>query len=669
MTGTISGIARFIILACATIVLAAQASAAPVITWQVENPFRFFTDPADSEVHRATFKALTADERLNPILSAERALQARHDDGWAATMFDKTCWSRTKNRFQCDEYDDYVNPKNHVVVATLAGVEDAGDITCSWLTSPKGGPVVRGSAFSQPCDEPVELEVPFPRGVGISVEIGGREVARTDIRVRDIFVAGIGDSFASGEGNPDVAVRFSRDRSADYAKPNRFADLTGYPARTGDWKQIGDAAFIAGNARWLDQACHRSLYSNQLRAALQLAVEDPHRAVTYAGVACSGAEVTYGLFLRYKGNEWVPNPPLLSQISALAEVQCGKRETQALDLPEAYHINGAIPELKGGLVLRKCKQDNARKIDVLFVSIGGNDIGFSRLLANAVLADQSLLRSLGGWIGEVHGQQEADAQLSRLSARYKSLNRAIHNLLYLPWNQSDRIVLTGYPGLALAGDGSETCKDGQTAGLEVVPDFKLSAEKLKEGTWIADKLHRKMRDAASSYGWSFAETHRRLFVDRGICAGELADGTRPADEFRLPRKTAAGWKPYNPADYQAYASRQRWFRTPNDAFLTDNFHVSQSLLSKALKFNALSWFQLILASTYSGAFHPNAEGHAAIADAVAAKARVALQRYGQGPDPEPVIETAPLAGAEAPQPGTSIGSPNGSATGSVTPPR
>ena len=349
------------------------------------------------------------------------------------------------------------------------------------------------------------------------------------------------------------------------------------------------------------------------------------------------AEVTFGLFLRYKGNEWVPNPPVLSQISAVAEAQCGKRETQALDLPEAYHINGRIPELKGGLVLRKCKQEFARKIDLVLLSIGGNDIGFSRLVANAVLSSVSIQRQLGGWIGEVHGQSQASAQLARLDARYKSLNRAIHNLMYVPWNESDRIILTGYPGLALSGDGSETCKDGR-AGMEVVPDFQLSEQKLKEGTWVGDKLHRTMRQSAETYGWTFAETHRRAFVDRGICSGSSEDGTRASDELRIPRKFDGTWKPYNPADFQAYASRKRWFRTPNDAFMTGNFHVAASLLTKALKFESLAWFQLLLASTYSGAFHPTAEGNAAIADAIAEKARTVLIKYGQGPDPEPVIE-------------------------------
>ncbi len=628
------------------------AEAVPAIKWRVENPFRFFTDPTDTEVHRATYKALNADEKRNPVLHSEQALQARVEDGWASSILNKTCWNANTNRHTCKAYDDYINPHSHSVIAEIQGLDEARSLTCTWLTAPKGGSDIRGKAITQTCDEPVKLEVPYPGEVGLKVEIGGREVLQAVAKVRDIFVVAMGDSFGSGEGNPDIPVRFSRERAADYGASGSNANLTGYPARIGDWQQIGDSAFIKENARWLDQACHRSLYSHQLRAALQLAVEDPHRSVTYAGLACSGAEVTFGLFLRYKGNEWVPNPPLLSQVSAAAEAQCGKRETQALDLPEAYHMGGKIPELMGGLVLRKCASNVARKIDLVLLSIGGNDIGFSRLLANAILSDQSMLKMLGGWIGEVHGQAQATTQITALEQRYKSLNRAIHSMLYVPWEQSDRVILAGYPGMALTGDGSETCKDGR-AGLEVVSDFSLSEQKLREGAWVADKLHRTMRSAADAYGWTFAETHRRAFIGRGICSGST-DGSNLADELRLPRKIDGVWTPYNPADFQAYAPRQRWFRTPNDAFMTGNFHVASSLLQKALKLETLSWFQLLLASTYSGAFHPTAEGHAAIADAVADKARVVLEKYGQGPDPEPDVEDTALPTPPAEEPGVAL---------------
>jgi hypothetical protein len=561
-------------------------------------------------------------------------------------MFRKTCWN--KNRFKCNAYSDYINPKSHPIFAKITGVDDASNLTCTWLTAPRNGEQPRGEAVQQPCSEEARFVVPYPDGMVISVEIGGLEVARADVKVRDILVVGMGDSFASGEGNPDIAVRFSRERSADYSTSGAYRDLSGYPARVGPWDSIGDDEFIRENARWLDRACHRSLYSAQLRTALQLAIEDPHRAVTYVGVSCAGAEITNGLFLRYKGNEWVPHPPRLSQLSAVAEAQCGNHKTQPLDLPVAYHLNDKIPELKG-LVLRKCPPDDARKIDLVLVSIGGNDIGFSRLLANAVLSSDSLLRQLGGWFGEVYGETEASAQLKKLGPRYKVLNRAIHNILYVPWTESDRILLVAYPGMALQGDGSETCKSGNE-GMEVVPDFRLDGSKVKLGVWFADKLNRQMRDSAYNLGWTYVETQRRAFIGHGICAGLATAGVSPVDDLRLPRKINGVWNPYNPADYRPYAPRQRWFRTPNDAFMTANFHVSAGLLMKVLNMDSFVPFELILASTYSGAFHPTAEGEAAIADATVGKARAVLAKYGQSSDSDAMVAATSNSYTEPPPP-------------------
>ncbi|MFN3868406.1 MAG: hypothetical protein ACK4MF_04995 [Hyphomicrobiaceae bacterium] len=614
----------------------------PSITWRLVNPFRFFTDPRDTEVHRATYEALRPGERLTPVLSAERALASRHDDGWAATMIDRTCWDGDKNRYVCSAYDDYMNPKTHAVRIAVDGIAEAAAVECQWSIVPhKGSDDVAPTTLLQSCAKPLDVEVPYPAGSAVTLSIGGLEVARETIAVRDLLIVGMGDSFASGEGNPDVPVRFSRERAATYGgNKQEPTAVVGYPARVGAWSKIGDKEFIKANARWLDQACHRSLYSHQLRAALQLAIEEPHRAVTFVGLACSGAEVTEGLFLRYKGNEWVPNPPDLSQISAAAVAQCGKDAAEPQDLPEAYHMKGAVPELQGGLVLYKCPVEKARKIDLVFVSIGGNDVGFARILANAILTDQSMLRKLGGWMGQVHGQSQATPLMRALDERYKSLNRALHNILHLPWRETDRVLLTGYPGLALLGDGRGVCPDG-AAGMDVVKDFSLNSAKVREGVWISDRLHRIMQGSAKRHGWTMVEAHRPAFFDRGICAGFSDNSFSIADDLRLPRKIDGQWVPYNPADYQPYAMRQRWFRTPNDAFLTGNFHVSQSILQKALKLESLSWFQLVLAATYSGAFHPTAEGHAAIADAVVERSRGVLARYGQGPKKRPDMIAEP----------------------------
>jgi hypothetical protein len=600
------------------------------IKWRLQNSFRFFTDPADTEIHRATFLALTPEQRKTPVLSAEHALSRRHDEGWAETMYRKTCWNDAKNRYVCPDRVDYINPENHEVIVTLSGATDAS-VDCNWLTTPHGGESPRGDAISKPCTAPIEVDVPYPGGMTVSVSVGGREIASTEIKVRDILIVGMGDSFGSGEGNPDVPVRFSHERATAYGKEGRKGDLAGYPARVGPWKQVGDKSFIDENARWLDQACHRSLYSFEMRTALQLAVEDPHRAVTYAGFACSGAEVTFGLFLHYKGNEWVPNPPDLSQISAAADAQCGRRDAPVVDMPEAYHMNGVIPELKGGVVLSKCPYEEARKIDLVLLSIGGNDIGFARLVANAVLADDALVRSLGGWFGQVHGNKESEELLSRLDQRYKAMNRAVHGILHVPWNESDRIILAGYPPFALLDDRGSVCPDGN-AGMEVFDEFNITEKSALSSAWLADKLDQVMEQSAGTHGWSFVDGHRKSFIGRGLCAGHTNGSGTVADDLRLPRKKGNVWIPYNPAFFQPYAQRKRWFRTPNDAFMTGNFHVAGSVMQKVLKLQSLSWFQILLASTYSGAFHPSAEGHAAIADAVAERARSVLTKYGQQSD-------------------------------------
>jgi hypothetical protein len=254
------------------------------------------------------------------------------------------------------------------------------------------------------------------------------------------------------------------------------------------------------------------------------------------------------------------------------------------------------------------------------LSIGGNDIGFARLVANAVLRDKTMLRRLGGWFGQVFRPEDVEAPMTELEARYKSLDRVMHNVLHMPWDNEPRVILTAYPGMALLHDGN-VCPSGRL-GMDVLPQYALDAGRARAGEKIGDQLYRKMRREAAKYNWRVVDGHRRLFQGRGICAGQI--GLQAADELRLPRKVNGYWEPYNPANYEPYASRQRWFRTPNDAFMTGNFHVTGKLLNKLLGSQRLQWTQLLLASTYSGAFHPTAEGQAAIADAVVREARQIL---------------------------------------------
>ncbi len=606
----------------------------PAINWHVSNSFRLFTDAALTNVHRDIHAELGEDAAaVSPIQSAERKLAEKFPEGWAAAAYRKTCWRPNAHRYGgCRKDNPYINPRHHGVTVRVDGVEDyKGD--CIWSLAPirKADRKFRKRRKLAFCDDEVELDIPYPAGARVTVRLPNGASLTKRIRVKDIFIVGVGDSFGSGEGNPDQPVRFSDDRVSSYGLAPGDLRLDGYPARAGNWAALGDDAFTANGARWLGQACHRSLYSHQTRVALQLAIENPHRAVTYAHFSCAGAEITKGMFVKYKGNEWVPSPPRVPQISAVAEAQCGRSQAVETNYPDAYTIQGKLPVLRD-MFLKKCPRKLARRIDLLLVSIGGNDVGFTKLVANAVLASKSTLQRLSGWVGGVYGPREAAPYMKELAIRFKALNRAVHGLLHVSWKQSDRVILTGYPPMAIVDEGGRVCPDGR-AGMGVFPDFRLDAQKVRQAEDVANALNKTMRRAARRYKWSFVDAHRRAFVGHGLCAdgdagARQGDGPQ-ADDVRIPRMVDGRWEPFPPSEYQPYASRGRWFRTPNDAYMTANYHVARSITRKILNAKKLRWFQVVLASTYSGAFHPTAQGHAAIADAVLPTARRVLKRYGQ----------------------------------------
>jgi hypothetical protein len=88
------------------------------------------------------------------------------------------------------------------------------------------------------------------------------------VNPRDYLVVSMGDSYGSGEGNPDVAQKFATDPIFGHQLP---------------WIQRGP--------RWEDKRCHRSAKAGPAQAALQMEGADPHSSVTFLSFACSGANV------------------------------------------------------------------------------------------------------------------------------------------------------------------------------------------------------------------------------------------------------------------------------------------------------------------------------------------------------------------------------------------
>jgi hypothetical protein len=635
----------------------AGASAEGRIEWQLENPFRLFRKPEHTKLHREIFESLTVLERQSPILASERKLAKRFGGrGWADEMFNDTCYNQNTDRY--DACADYVLPKSHRIVASVTKSDSLWDLflpdpdggTCDWQLSGAQGAVI--ARKSEPCDERVTFDIPYPAGGRLAVARSGSAAAKPlDIKIRDMLVISMGDSFGAGEGNPDHPVTLSDSRPFDYGQVDIAATSTkvkldGYPARKGEWKALNSAEFRKERARWWDRECHRSLYSHQLRTALQLAIEDPKRAITFVSYSCSGAEIAEGILLRSPVRECTAGENFLvpSQMSSMAETLC-KSVTRGAPMPAA--IIERMPELRSrsekDMRVTRCETSQGengrgpalkRPVDLVLLSIGGNDVGFVPLVSDSLLSEQSIYRTLGKQLNSVYGVDHARTRLELVKRRFDGLRYSLEIFLGVGGGTvgERKVILTGYPSMGYDGDGISACSGPK--GMDVFPPFQLDAAKVGKAEAFTTELNRSLATFAGK-NWAYVDGFRNDFLSHGLCA---TGGNSPAESLAFPRLKDNTWTPYKPSLYSAYASRKRWFRTPNDAFLITNMHAENissfgsncsGVYTGAIrKLASRYWtpFQVFLASTYGGAFHPTAEGQARIADEVVDAARTALAR-------------------------------------------
>jgi hypothetical protein len=299
------------------------------IEWKVKNRFRLFKNAETFAVHERAWRQYlihvsdkekdeAARQRLintTSVIGTEHVLNDRYIPftrilrtkynpmGWAAGQIDDTCWDRKERQHTaCGGVEDYVNPKAHEIEVRLRPLDGSkliAEYNCSWQ-------VDGGESIVAPCDEPLTLNVPYPTGASVSVGAEGEAGISTFIQVKDLLIVGMGDSFASGEGNPDVPVKFDSNRRARNI----------YPKRAG--------ADARSNARWMDELCHRSLYGHQLRTALQIAIENPKAAVTFMGYACSGAAVDEGILGPQTYMDYVNR----GENAGIGAVKGGSKDTQ-----------------------------------------------------------------------------------------------------------------------------------------------------------------------------------------------------------------------------------------------------------------------------------------------------------------------------------------------------
>jgi hypothetical protein len=347
-------------------------------------------------------------------------------------------------------------------------------------------PVVRTSTscrekftFPQEGDYEVSLKVMNVRG-----EWSGPDT-RT-VTIRNYVVASLGDSVASGEGNPDEP-----------------------------------ASDTQAGATWQNRRCHRSMRSAHAQTALAIEQADPHTSVTFTSLACSGASIEDGFINPYPGQEKVrdSDEPFHPQPAELRRIMSGDRPIDILLLQVGANDMGfgniaedcAHPSyFEGDRDLTSCANDaNTKRVADVLADL--EKTRYPRL--KQLLATNPRLDRTRVYIHEYHDPTHG-------------ADGALCNEIIFPGAITDFVVSLVPDPMApfLPPDAVAKVKDGTI--LRVLDGLNLTDGKIStsEVAWAHDQvvapLNAVVRRAAEANGWTFVPGVADAFRTHGYCADD-----------------------------------------------------------------------------------------------------------------------------------------------------
>ena len=449
-------------------------------------------------------------------------------------------------------------------------------------------------------------------------------------------------------------------------------------------------------AQWIDRSCHRSAYSYQLRSALHLALDDTRRSITFLSYSCSGADVNEGLFQPYQGPEYTESkeelkaferaqfPLLLKELCVdyrggrVREELTNGQEVDAIN-SKNYKFGGVISDVAYRCADKPAGEGFKRPIDLLYLSVGGNDLGFSRRILATITSEKfpsAFLPILAPDNAAECAQHKASCRETRrrwapFKARYTLLREFVdHRLPFRNRGQAPVLVLA-YP-FPVRDQQGELCPNGNASStvfirsgildmcvkrvqnnLPVLETISKFTEERLNGA-IDDLVADKDSDGKPRPSWIAIKDHKSAFRDRGVCASksqEMAEKPIPAEPFvgcktgnqveALVRSIGkikgpavqetlhfpigegdgtSNFLPFEPVfDYQPYHHRTRLARTMNEVQFVINLLTANTQAEKAAGILSLQ------NSAVFGAFHPTGEAHSIFADEFFAKSKSILQ--------------------------------------------
>jgi GDSL-like Lipase/Acylhydrolase family len=429
----------------------------------------------------------------------------------------------------------------------------------TWTVTEIGGgrystTVTRRREMSQPWRVWVTVPRTGSYEVHLSVQTTTGRIDNAKVfTIRDSLMVSIGESMAAGQGNPDIR-RVPSDSQASKCKATKLALMRKIIAEKYDeWKEelvdkgeilgkrlavelevaeeVAAAAEALGEAvvdgvvefgrllfggssgpkprpaRWQEPHAYRSYQSGPSRAAYLLESESETHAdrVTFLSFARSGATIGAGLL----GPRTDDDEPSDGWIGNIGEIQ-------------------EVADTVGD-----------RPIDVLHISIGGNDVGFSAALRDLVAGDFPIGVLATPWALVFQAGNDDDARRDVIAKANEGLDE-LRGLF-----EPER---SGFPALAAAVaelhprqvyineypivlfeqlDAAGNPIDRGGCDIFSGPDLDLSLDDWLEIKKLGAELNQLIHEVAAANGWILVDGIAAAFAGHGYCA--TADPRRPGE--------------------------------------------------------------------------------------------------------------------------------------------
>jgi len=449
-------------------------------------------------------------------------------------------------------------------VLIAGGVSDTAYLTIAEVYDPTGGtfgpPEIRNIAVGLPDSDPfVDSQIiscAFAKQDKYTVTLRVKDTAgnirsiTNDAALKDLLIVSIGDSVASGEGNPDRPKLFV----VCFSESDCISKLHDQGAT--QWQIdrklcVSALRMCFAPAQWQDQRCHRSSRAGPALAAWSLERLDPHTSVTFLHLACSGAGIDKGLVGPYEGQvpEVAPSPGLTVGPDNRLPPQL--HEVVSLLCPKHFDPSTG-----------KCLDSSTghtfpiRRIDSLLVNIGGNDINFDGAAKACAalkdcddIADPSFVVPILGGKGAdevskfIYDIRRVDGLVAGLASKYLGLKNEIESILNM---SPESVFITEYFDPMRDENGNfchmlrgtrEAAEDLEgwvtvNAGDVLWDYLDFNGITPDESKWafyhMLKPMNEDIRHAATRFGWNYvsgiqgdaADPHS--FFYHGTCAQEKA---------------------------------------------------------------------------------------------------------------------------------------------------